>query len=93
MDKDSYRKASRSMMYTGYVLGIICLILEIGISRFQFSESGEFHDFFWFFRWIILSNLLNGLILVFENILMKVLKISMKSNAMSSVFPLLEYVL
>ncbi len=72
MDKDSYRKASRSMMYTGYVLGIICLILEIGISRFQFSESGEFHDFFWFFRWIILSNLLNGLILVFENILMKV---------------------
>lgn len=74
MDNDSFKKAMKSLVYTGYVLTLLCLVLEVAISYFSFSETGEIRDFAWVFRWIILSNILNFSFLVFENILLKIFK-------------------
>ncbi|WP_407398786.1 response regulator [Treponema sp.] len=72
MDRESYKRASRSLIFTAYTLAIVCLILEVVISIFEFSESGEIRDAKWVFRWIVLSNILNGMVLAVEHVLMKI---------------------
>lgn len=73
MEMENYRKATRSLIFTGYTLAVLCFILEMIIPVMEFT-SEIFEDKAWVFRWIVLSNLLNAIILILENILIRVFK-------------------
>lgn len=76
-DRSELYKARKSLMLTSYILALICLVLETVISVSDIRTKDFVNDFKWVFRWIILSNLLNGIILLTQKILIWVFRKSM----------------
>ena len=60
-DRSELYKSRQSLMLTSYILALICLVLEAVISVSDIRTKDFVNDFKWVFRWIILSNLLNGI--------------------------------
>lgn len=76
-DRSELYKSRQSLMLTSYILALICLVLEAVISVSDIRTKDFVNDFKWVFRWIILSNLLNGIILLTQKILIWVFRKSM----------------
>ncbi|MCQ2241729.1 response regulator [Treponema sp.] len=73
MEIENYRKATRSLINTGYILAAICFVFEMIIPIMEFGIV-IYGDLAWVFRWIVLSNLLNAIILILENVLIRIFK-------------------
>ncbi len=59
-------QAKRYLVLTTHIMAIICLILEVVICFVFERENFETNDIKWLFRWVILSNILNGTIIAVE---------------------------
>lgn len=74
MERKRDIKTRRTLLYTGYVLAILCLVLELLVSYIEFGNIWNSENINWILRWIILSNVLNGMVLIMETILMKIFR-------------------
>lgn len=64
-------QAKRYLVLMTHILAIICLILELVICFVFERENFETNDIKWVFRWVILSNILNGTIIAVQSVLVK----------------------
>ena len=69
LEKNYYLKPMKSLLFTGYVLAFLCFILEVGMSPVVFPSA--FKKATWVFRWIILPNVINGVIIIAGKILIR----------------------
>ncbi len=76
-DRSELYRAKKSLMFTSYILALLCLGLEVVISISDIRTRPELNNFNWVFRWIIFSNLLNAVILLAQKILIWVYRDSM----------------
>jgi len=71
MEKRREVKTRQTLLFTGYALAGICLVLEMIVPFVEFGNIWYIDNINWILRWIVLSNVLNGIILAVETILMK----------------------
>lgn len=71
IDSATFNRSKKTLVSTSITLSILCLILEIALSPALMMADNTL-GFKWLFRWVILSNILNGSILLTQFILLKV---------------------
>ncbi len=71
IDSVTFNRSKKTLVSTSITLSIICLILEVALTP-ALMMADKTLGFKWLFRWVILSNILNGLILLTQGILLKV---------------------